>query len=73
MKGVTVTGVKWINEAFLMLMFLWPEMYLNRSVIYTQSKYLSAFENQPVFHDWYVIFRLWDGAYKRTIASNRKE
>ena len=22
---------------------------------------------------WYLLFRLWDGAYKRTLAANRKD
>ena len=40
---------------------------------------LSYFSFQPVLHDWcnkgwwYVLSCLWDGAYKRTIAVNRKE
>ena len=35
---------------------------------------LSYFSFQPVLHDWwYVLSCLWDGAYKRTLAANRKE
>ena len=42
---------------------------------------LSYFSFQPVLHDWcnkgrgtrYVLSYLWDGAYKRTLAANRKE
>ena len=39
---------------------------------------LSYFSFQPVLHNWcnkgwYVLSCLWDGAYKRTIAANRKE
>ena len=40
---------------------------------------LSYFSLQPVLHDWcnqrpwYVLSRLWDDAYKRTLAANRKE
>ena len=39
---------------------------------------LSYFSFQLVFHDWckrlwYVLYCLWDGAYKRTLAVNRKE
>ena len=33
---------------------------------------LSYFSCQPVLHD-YVLSCLWDGAYKRTLAVNRKE
>ena len=35
---------------------------------------LSYFSFQPVLHDWckaVVLSRLWDGAYKRTLAVNR--
>ena len=38
---------------------------------------LSYFSFQPVLHDWctkgrgYVLFCLWDGAYKSTLAVNR--
>ena len=32
---------------------------------------------KPVLHDWcnkgYVLLCLWDDAYKRTLAANRKE
>ena len=31
---------------------------------------MSYFSFQPVFH---VLSCLWDGAYKRTLAANRKE
>ena len=39
---------------------------------------LSYFSFQPVLHDWCnkgrgVLSCLWDGAYKRTLAVNRKE
>ena len=34
---------------------------------------LINFSLQPVIHDWYVLSCLWDGAYKRTLAVNRKE
>ena len=40
---------------------------------------LSYFSFQPVLHDWckkrpwYVLSCLWDGAYKRTLAANRKD
>ena len=40
---------------------------------------LSYFSLHPVLHDWYkkrpwyVISCLWNGAYKRSIAPNRKE
>ena len=37
---------------------------------------LSYFSFQPVLHDWCNKGRgmcLWDGAYKRTLAVNRKE
>ena len=39
---------------------------------------LSYFSFQPVLHDWckkpwYVLSCMWDDAYKRTLAANRKE
>ena len=39
---------------------------------------LSYFSFQPVLHDWCnkgrgMLSCLWDGAYKRTLAVNRKE
>ena len=38
---------------------------------------LSYFLPQPVLHDWCNkgcgMYCLWDGAYKRTLAVNRKE
>ena len=39
---------------------------------------LSYFSFQPVLHDWYnkgrgMCYPVWDGAYKRTLAANRKE
>ena len=40
--------------------------------------YLSYFLFQPVLHDWCnkgcgMYYPVWDGAYKRTLAANRKE
>ena len=36
---------------------------------------LSYFSFQPVLHDWpwYVLSPLWDGAYKTSLAANRKK
>ena len=39
---------------------------------------LSYFSFQPVLHDWCnkgcgMCHPVWDGAYKRTLAANRKE
>ena len=35
---------------------------------------LNYFSFQPVLHDWCYKGRgMWDGAYKRTLAVNRKE
>ena len=34
---------------------------------------LICFSFQPVVHDWYVLSCLWDGAYKITLAANRKD
>ena len=34
--------------------------------------YLHYFSFQPVLQ-WYVLSCLWDDAYKRTLAANRKE
>ena len=39
---------------------------------------LSYFSFQPVLHDWCnkgrgMCYLVWDGAYKRTLAVNRKE
>ena len=44
----------------------------NWNKVNTQNIYFSF---QPVLHDWwrpwYVLYCLWDGAYKRTLAVNR--
>ena len=34
---------------------------------------LSYFSFQPVLHDCGMCYPVWDGAYKRTLAANRKE
>ena len=39
---------------------------------------LRYFSFQPVLHDWFnkgrgMCYPVWDGAYKRTLAVNRKE
>ena len=53
----------------------WCDGSSNRSFMLDQLSYFSFL---PVLHgwynkDWYVLSCLWDGAYKRTLAANRKE
>ena len=54
----------------------WCDGSSDRSLTVNQLRY---FLFQPVLHHWcnkklwYVLSCLWDGAYKRTLAVNRKE
>ena len=44
------------------------------SILHGGGGPLSYFSFQPVLHDWCNKGRgMWDGAYKRTLAANRKE
>ena len=52
---------------------------MGRRIDSSLAEPLSYFSFQAVFHDWcnkrswYIVSCLWDGAYKRPLAANRKE
>ena len=52
----------------------WRDGSCNQSFVVDPLSYFSL---QPVLHDWYnkgriMCYHVWDDAYKRTLAANRK-
>ena len=51
--------------------------YLNGPLPYAQCHItvnkMSHLSSMLIQRPWYVLFCLWDDAYKRTLAANRKE
>ena len=69
--SIPYTGITFINRLYRSHKFTISLFHCFSIGCYNTP--LSYFLFQPVDHNWYVLFCLWNGACKRSLAANQKE